>query len=227
MDTTPTPARQNLTPRLPLITLLMICAAVVISLVPGADSWFVYDRSAIFSGEIWRMFTGHCVHFSPSHLFYDCLALGIAGSIIEIKRLPNFGWLCLIAPWCISAVLLIGEPQMRRFGGLSALATAVMVYLALFGLEERGLWRWVCLVVLAGVIGKIVFENATGHMFFAAVKDDSVSVSLTSHVCGVLFAAFFYGRGNRSWKKMAMVRSAIQKNFYKSMSEQHVSKIGK
>ena len=103
------------------------------------------------------MFTGHWVHFSTSHLVYDLLALGIAGWIIEARGLPHFGWLCLLAPWLISAVLLLFEPQMKLFGGLSALATTAIVYLALFGLHDAAPWRWVCLAALLGIAGKIYF----------------------------------------------------------------------
>lgn len=193
MDTSQSPERQSVTSRLHLITPLTIGGAIVFALIPGADAWFVYKRSAILHGEMWRMITGHWIHFSLSHLFYDCLVFGVAGSIIETKRLPHFGWLCLLAPWCISAVLLAVEPQIEWFGGLSALATAAMVYLALFGLEERGPWRWACVAILAGITGKVIYETITGHMLFATVKDEYIFVSPLSHVCGALFAMLFYG----------------------------------
>jgi len=142
VDTTKPP---KLIRKLPVITTLMVGSGVVIALFPSWSSWLIYDRSAILSGEIWRMFTGHLVHFSPSHLVYDLLALGIAGWIIETQKLPHFGWLCLLTPWLISAILLLFEPHMKLFGGLSALATTAIVYLALFGLHDAAPWRWVCL----------------------------------------------------------------------------------
>jgi rhomboid family GlyGly-CTERM serine protease len=179
---------------LPLITLLLVGGGVLVSLLPGWSAWLVYDRSAILSGEVWRMFTGHWVHFSTTHLLYDLLAVGIAGWIIETRRLPHFGWLCLLAPWLISAVLLAFEPQMKYFGGLSALATTAIVYLALFGLHDADPWRWICLAALLGVAGKILFEAATGNMMFASAGDGSVTVSVGSHITGAAIALLFYGR---------------------------------
>ena len=178
--------------RLPVITLLMIGPAVLIAQFPCWSSWLVYDRSAILGGEIWRMFTGHWVHFSTSHLIYDSLVLGVAGWMIEVKRLPNFGWLCLLTPWLISGLLLMAEPQMEWFGGLSALATAAVVYLAMFGLHDAGLWRWACLATLLGIACKVAFEITTGQMIFATVTNKSVAVSSASHVCGTLVALLFY-----------------------------------
>ncbi len=110
------------------------------------------------------MFTGHWVHFSTSHLIYDSFALGVAGWIIETQKLRNFGLICLLAPWLISGALLLAEPQMEWFGGLSALATTAVVYLALCGLGEAGPWRWVCLMTLLGFVGKTAYEFAYRNM---------------------------------------------------------------
>lgn len=188
--------------RLPVITLLLVSGGLVTALFPGWSPWLIYDRSAILSGEVWRMFTGHWVHFSISHLVYDLLALGIAGWIIESQKLPRFGWLCLLAPWFISAILLFIEPQMKVFGGLSALATTAIVYLALFGLHGASPWRWVCLAALLGIAGKILFELITGRMIFVTTKDIPVTVSVASHISGALIALFFYG-----WSKVVAGRN--------------------
>ena len=189
-----TPKSQSLGRRLPVITLLLVGGGVVIALFPGWSSWLIYDRSAILSGEIWRMFTGHWVHFSTSHLVYDLVALGIAGWIIETQKLPHFGWLCLLTPWLISAVLLLFEPQMELFGGLSALATTAIVYLALLGLHEAAPWRWICLAALLGFVAKILFEMTTGRMLFSTTGNVPVAVSVASHISGALIALLFYGR---------------------------------
>jgi rhomboid family GlyGly-CTERM serine protease len=172
--------------------LLMVSAVTIIARLPEWSSWLVYDRSAIFSGQVWRLFTGHWVHFSTSHLFYDSLALGIAGWIIETQKLPNFGWMCLIAPWLISSVLLVVEPRMELFGGLSALATAAVVYLALYGLGDAGPWRWICLATLLGFVCKTIYEVVTGDMLFVAAGNDAVTVSTASHIAGALVAVGFY-----------------------------------
>lgn len=189
--------------RLPVITLLLVGAAAMVTLFPSCQSWLVYNRSAILSGEIWRMFTGHWVHFSTSHLVYDSLVLGVVGWIIETQKLPNFGWLCLLAPWLISGVLLVVEPQLEWFGGLSALASTAVVYLVLFGLRSTGPWRWACLAALVGMAGKTVFEITTGSMMFATTRNDSVAVCTASHISGVLMAVLFYGRTRITTRTMA------------------------
>ena len=191
------PTPPNLNHRLPVFTLLIFGGGVVIAMFPDWSEWLVYDRSAILSGEIWRMFTGHWVHFSITHLVCDLLVLGIAGWIIEAQRLPNFRWLCALTPWLTSAVLLLFEPKMKLFGGLSGLATTMVVYLALFGLHNAAPWRWVCLAILMGFIGKILFEITTGRMILVTVENPSTVVSVTSHISGAAIALMFYG-----WSKI-------------------------
>ena len=186
--------------RLPVITLSLIVAAIAVALCPVASEWLVYDRSAILHGQIWRMFTGHWVHFSTSHLIFDSLVLGVAGWMIEVKRLPHFGRMCLIAPWLISGVLLVSEPQMEQYGGLSALATMAATYLALYGLRENGLWRWACLATLVGIGGKGTFELATGHMIFVS-GGNGIKVCAASHICGAVVALGFYLRTKFVWDK--------------------------
>lgn len=188
------PTPPGLSRRLPVVTALMLGSGLGAALFPGLSTWLIYDRSAILSGELWRLFTGHWVHFSTSHLVYDLSAFGIAGWIIESKGLPQFGWLCLLAPWLISAVLLLLEPQLMFFGGFSALATAAIAYLALCGLPDPAPWRWICLAALLGIAGKTLLELMTGRMIFATVGNAPVSVSVTSHIAAAVVALLFFSR---------------------------------
>jgi rhomboid family GlyGly-CTERM serine protease len=178
--------------RVPLLTLLVVGGAVAVALVPRWSSWLIYDRSAIRSGQLWRMFTGHWVHFSTRHLVCDLVPLGIAGWILEKNGSPCFGWFCLLTPWVISAALLLFEPHIRFCGGLSGLATAAITLLALDGLSDASPWRWACVAVLLGVAGKIVFELATSHGLFVTFNELPVLVSVTSHIAGAATAIVFF-----------------------------------
>jgi rhomboid family GlyGly-CTERM serine protease len=189
MDTPPAP-KLNL--RVPALTLLMVGGALLVAAFPGWSAGLIYDRQAVLKGEIWRLFTGHWVHFSPSHLGFDLLALGLAGWMIQARGLPNFGWLCLLAPWGINLALLTFVPDLRQAGGLSGLATCFLVYLALDGWGDTGLWHWVCGLTLAGVVGKILLEWHTGHLLLATVQPGTVVVSTASHVAGALAGLMFY-----------------------------------
>jgi len=171
---------------------MMVGSAVVVALFPCWSAWLIYDRSAILSGQLWRMFTGHWVHFSTRHLVWDLIPLGIAAWILEERRSPCFGRFCILSPWVISAALLVLEPQMRFCGGLSGLATAAIALLALGGLSDAPPWRWVCVAVLLGLLGKTIFELVAGHGFWGNFNDPSVVVCATSHIVSAATALFFH-----------------------------------
>jgi len=207
MDTEKISETPGLSLRLPVITLGMVSAAVLVAVVaayfPGLSNWLVYDRSAILSGQIWRLYTGHWVHFSSSHLVYDALTLGMAGWMIETQRLRYFGWFCVFAPWLISSGMLLAAPQMQGYGGLSALAVAAVAYLVLGGLHQAGGWRWICAATLLGLVAKIMFEVVTGKMLFVPAADGEPAVAVVGHACGMLVGALFYGWEMRKLNRVA------------------------
>lgn len=140
-------------PRVPILPLFIVAVAVIVWLNPALSRFAIYDRSAVLRGEIWRLLTAPWVHFTPSHLAYDALALGLAGMLIAWRRYGSIGWLCGLTPLLTGLVLLWLQPELQFYGGLSGLATAAVVFLALHGLREAGLWRWVCLAALLGTAG--------------------------------------------------------------------------
>src|SRR5947208_1629568 len=111
--------------KIPIVTLIVVSLSAVVYLLPVGPQ-LVYDRSAILNGEWWRLVTGHWVHFSSEHFLYDTAAFGIAGWMIESRRQRNFGGLCVLAAFVISAAMLLFNPQLEVCGGLSGLAIAAV-----------------------------------------------------------------------------------------------------
>lgn len=176
--------------RWPVVTSWFVLSAVVVGYVPSLRDFLIYDREAILSGQLWRMFTGHFVHFSSSHLFYDATALGIASWIIESQDLRYGRLLLLLAPVVISIALIIFEPQMQFYGGLSGVATAAVVYLAVGGLRQKSPWRAICAGALVLIATKIVFESTTNGMLFVTAEEPAF-ISVTSHVAGVVVGTIY------------------------------------
>jgi rhomboid family GlyGly-CTERM serine protease len=176
------------TGRPPTLTLTLAALALFVYAVPALGEVLVYDRAAILSGEVWRLLTGNWVHFSSNHLVYDLLAFTLAGCIIEGQGQRGLGLLCLVSTTVIGVGLLALEPEMQRYGGLSGVAFAVIVYLALGGLGEKGSWRRMCWTALSLVIGKIAWEMATGRALFVAPTNDNAAVVPLSHALGAVSA---------------------------------------
>ena len=178
--------------QVPIVTLLVVAAAIATYVIPGLASQMVYDRAAILSGEVWRLLTGNWVHFSARHLLYDLLALGIAGWIIERRGYPYFGLLCVLSAISIGTVLLAMRPEVQSYGGLSGVATGAIIYLALQGLKEPAPWRWICIAALVLIAGKVLLESTTGRFIIAATGGVPFVPLPLSHIVGGLTAALLF-----------------------------------
>src|SRR5687768_6172717 len=97
-------------------TLVVLIAAGLVFLLPGVQPLLIYDRDAILGGEVWRLFTGHWVHFSTQHLGVDLFVFGLTGFIVEGRNCPSWRALLLSTPWLIGLGLLVAEPRLELYG---------------------------------------------------------------------------------------------------------------
>ena len=94
----------------PPLVLLVVLSSLVIQFFPDWRSTLLYDRAAIAHGELWRIWTGHLVHFGWAHLFVDAGLLLIVGWIAENQH-PWFMRLGLgLLPAFISGCMFWLEP---------------------------------------------------------------------------------------------------------------------
>ncbi|NKB80993.1 MAG: rhombosortase [Nitrospirales bacterium] len=185
---------ENLSRPIPIVTVILLFVGISVFLIPETIPWLIYDRSAILSGEVWRIFTGHMVHFSGSHLLYDLLVLGITGSIIERRNHLSYGWFCVLSAMCISLTLLVFEPNMHFYGGFSGIAFGGFIYLALDGFRESGPWQQVCLIAFLLGMSKLFLELiGQWPESIIGASGSFVSVPL-SHLVGSLIALIFQMR---------------------------------
>jgi len=178
--------------RFPVWTLVICASAVLIFNSPELRTLLIYDRAAITHGELWRLVTGNLVHLSNTHLAYDLVAFLIAGTIIEIRCYRFFPTLCLSAAILIGIILYGVEPGMYFYAGLSGVVTAAITYLCLHGLTEKGMWRWLCAAMLAGVIAKIGIELMLDQSFLLSVGTEEFVPVPLSHLIGTVTAILLF-----------------------------------
>jgi rhomboid family GlyGly-CTERM serine protease len=174
----------------PIWTCFILGLSIISYALPQISSLLIYDQVAIFKGEVWRLFSSHLVHFTKLHLFYNLMAFGIAGWIIEYRGYQYFVLLCLLMAFFISVVLMVMKPDMIYYGGLSGLASGSIYYLALFGLRESQPWRLVCIVTLFFVPIKIFLEIAMSQSILA--YSGPFTLMPHSHIIGCLVALFLF-----------------------------------
>lgn len=169
--------------RMPWWTLGLVSAALIAQWWPGAADFLVYDRAGLVGGELWRIVTGHLVHFSAAHLLNDLAVLVPAAWLVETRYRRDAGLLFLGAAAAIGIALLAGEPRILQFGGASGISLAFLVYACLRGLHEDHRWRTVCIILLAIVGAKFAAESAGWHFRDWQANEGFVPVML-SHVVG-------------------------------------------
>lgn len=161
--------------RLPGASLFLALPALLIALFPGLASRLDFDRQAVKAGEVWRVLTGHWVHWSLDHLAWDLAAFAGLAAACELapgcgrKRLLATVGLAAIA---IPAVLWLALPGIPTYRGLSGIDSALFVLLVITLLREdwlmsRHAWVAAEVAVLALFLGKCVYEAWTGRAFFA------------------------------------------------------------
>jgi rhomboid family GlyGly-CTERM serine protease len=169
-------------------------ASVVIQLFPDWRDTLLYDRAAISSGDWWRVWTGHLVHFGWPHLVVDTGLLLIVGWIAE-KDHPRFMRIALLLmPAFISGSMFWLEPGMARYGGLSAFNLGVLLYLAAQG-WRRDWTDWFWPAVIAIYIGELVYEYYRGGQGGGAIRfdDPHISVATGAHLAAAGYVIIALG----------------------------------
>lgn len=136
-----------------LLTTLALAGYLILGNAP--EAW-VFDRSAIGQGELWRLITGHWVHSDFEHALWDIAALGLLSALFE-KRLQGRLLLALGAGTLgVDSWLWWGSDTLWFYCGLSGILNSLLAV----GLVQ--LWRdthhplvW---VIGLGAVTKICLE---------------------------------------------------------------------
>ncbi len=183
----------------PWFTALIVLLTLLAWFFPVVSGMLIFDRTAILHGQIWRLWTGHVCHFSGSHLLWDLLATALASAWIEMAAFPGRRCLWLMAPPFISVALLLSEPALQFYGGLSGLATAGMTFACLGELRRPDSNRRFWQIILALVAVKTGWEFFSGETLFARFGSAPVRAVPLSHAAGAaaaLWVAAIYRRRN-------------------------------
>jgi len=177
--------------RLPVASLLFVVLAATLYAWPGSADWLQYDRTAILHGEVWRVLTGHLVHWSGNQLFWDGLALGFLGWLCERDALASFLRCFVVSAILISLVLWFAAPWMATYRGLSGIDSALFALVAVrLGREAFFDRQWFKLTLIAIVAGgfalKVGYEFASGATLFVDSSGGGMIPVPLAHVVGAL-----------------------------------------
>jgi len=184
--------RKSIESSIPIWTFLIATGSLIAYLSPEVSSLLVYDRAAILKGELWRLLSSHIVHFGKAHFFYDLVAFGFIGWMVELKECRYYWLFCTFIAFCIGIFMLIAKPQMHYYGGLSGIACGSLAYLALHGLYSSKTWSILCWIVLIILPIKIGLEGYIGYSILPYSAPLPFVLIWESHAIGIILALFCF-----------------------------------
>ncbi|KPA16204.1 rhombosortase [Candidatus Magnetomorum sp. HK-1] len=126
----------------------------------------VLDKQLFLQGEYWRFLTGHFVHITFSHFFWDLLAFIILGSIIELNSKIDLFLSLILGCVFISIWFCALESKWPSYCGLSGTLNGLLV-VAVVPLWKKTKDNMLILVLFA-TLAKIVFETITNKTVFVS-----------------------------------------------------------
>lgn len=148
------------------------------------------QRGAVASGEVWRLWTAHLVHFGWRHALFDALALALLARgvlcTVPLRRLLVAG--LGVAPLLSLAVLWL-QPGLREYRGASGLVVALLAWLVVDTWRQRRAGRGWLGFAAAALVGKLAWEAWPGHAAGSLVLPPGVSVAWSAHLAGALLGA--------------------------------------
>lgn len=177
--------------KFPILTFSIIFICMISFIFPKIASVLIFDREALLKGEIWRLFSSHCVHLTINHLIYNLFVFAAAGWIVERKSGHLMFFLYILMAFVICMALLIFNPGMMVYGGLSGIACGLIYYCALFKRKEEH-WKIICYFITIGLPVKIAFEIYSNASVLPYWGHQPFVIMPVSHVMGVATAFLFY-----------------------------------
>jgi rhomboid family GlyGly-CTERM serine protease len=192
-----TSPRKQLPPFIPALSrrawvLLGLAALTMVLLELGGDdirAALRYERDAILDGEVWRLVTGHLVHFDWSHL-----VLNLAGALLMVLLFAEsyspreWVWVLVSSFVAIDAGFLFFEPQLVWYVGVSGVLHGVLAA------GVVGWWRreasWMAAVLSCVVIGKLWWEQTQGGLPLSGEMPVVVAAHLYGAIGGASAALF-------------------------------------
>ncbi len=170
--------------QLPWCSIGLATGCISVMLMPSLAEWLIYDRTAIARGELWRILTGHAVHYSVPHLINNMLILMPAAILTEARSRKDLLLVLGYSAVAIGLAVMLLEPGILRYAGASGVALALLTYVAVGGMWGKGRWRTVCILILAVVAAKLAAESLLGWQWIDWEREAGFVPIKLAHLTG-------------------------------------------
>lgn len=181
--------------------LVVVCALFE----PISSVYLMFDRELINDGEVWRLFSAHFVHLSPTHMFGNLLAVCLVG-YIAAGSLNNASGILLLL-WCILVVglgLYFFADHLHRYVGLSGVLHGLLLVAPFVSAFYS---RKIALCFLLVIVGKVIWEQSGLYDDMALVETIGGRVETRAHLFGLLAGLVYLG-GWLLWQRFLVQKEA-------------------
>ena len=139
------------------------------------------DRQLVFSGEVWRIWSGHFVHTNIPHLLLNIVAaLLLYFAFFSTIKLAELLACSFIFTALISLALLYFYPELEWYNGLSGLLHALTIYCSIRMMRAGDM---VFLVALVVVWLKVLAESTGTYLGYESLLGN-MTVVTEAHLVG-------------------------------------------
>lgn len=172
--------------------LAIVGVMALVQAFPPIGSTLMFRPAGPLYPDGWRLLACHFVHFGWSHLLWDGAAVVAIGTALVLRRGELFFGRLFLGSllWVGLGVALAGR-GFDIYCGSSGVGTALAAALAVSLVRSgNGVLRPASLAVLAGIVGKALFELTAGRPLFAAAHgfEPVAAAHLAGALAGVRFA---------------------------------------
>jgi rhomboid family GlyGly-CTERM serine protease len=176
------------------LALLLACLLLLLLTLTGEGGRALlrYDRSALASGQWWRLLSAHVVHLDLRHALLNVVGLALVWALFARDYSPK-AWLAIVlgAIAAIDVGLWLGDSTVQWYVGSSgalhgALAAGVLAHIRK---GERDGW-----LLAALLAAKLLYEQAVGALPFSGNDPVVVDAHLYGVAGGLAVAAFLSPR---------------------------------
>ncbi|MEH6447124.1 MAG: rhombosortase [Oleispira sp.] len=169
--------------------LLLILIVVLTLLEPISSDWLMFDRAAIDKGQVWRLFSAHFVHLSPTHMFGNAMGIVLLAYIAG-RDLNNLVGLLLLA-WCVLVVgfgLYWYADYLQRYVGLSGVLHGLLLVAPFV---SKFYSRRIAGCFLVVIVAKVIWEQSSFYDDMAMVGMIGGRVETNAHLLGTIAGLVF------------------------------------
>ena len=157
---------------------------------------FLFNRTLIEQGELWRILTAHVTHLNWNHLWLNMAGVFMV-AIFFGRYVSNRYWvisIIFISLFCSAGLML--DKQLENYVGFSGVLHGLFIIGARYELTR---YKTSGIVLLVLIVGKLIWEQVVGSLP-GSEEITGGRVAMNAHLYGALGGVVYLWLGSMGYK---------------------------